>query len=261
MSHRAKKSLGQNFLKSGTILKNIVSVAEVKNNDVVFEIGPGKGALTNYILETGAKVIAIEKDDSLIPLLQETFKDKITSGQFVLVNGDVLRCKPKALGLKNKKWKLVANIPYYITGMIIRQFLEDDCQPESMTILVQKEVAKRIVASDKKESILSLSVKLYGTPSYEGTVPRRYFSPAPNVDSAILYIGNIGEKKISKKDSEKFFALIKPAFAHKRKTIVHNIGKTFGKEILIAKLIELGYDEKVRAEDLKLSDWMELMKK
>ena len=260
MNHRAKKSLGQNFLKSGTILKKIVSVAEVTENDIVFEIGPGKGALTSVILETGAKVIAIEKDDSLIPILHESFMDKISSGKFILVNGDVLRCEPKSLGLKNKKWKLVANIPYYITGMIIRQFLEADSQPQSMTILVQREVAKRIVARDEKESILSLSVKLYGTPTYEGTVPRRYFSPAPNVDSAILHIADIGERKISKKDAETFFTLIKTAFAHKRKTAVHNLGPVYGKEKLIAKLIELGYDERVRAEDLKLSDWLILMK-
>jgi 16S rRNA (adenine1518-N6/adenine1519-N6)-dimethyltransferase len=258
MNHRAKKSLGQNFLKSGTILKKIVSVAKVGKTDTVLEIGPGKGALTAVILATGAKVIAIEKDDSLIPILSETFAAEISLGQLTLIHDDVLKIKAEKLGLKNGKWKLVANIPYYITGLIIRQFLEADCKPSGMTILVQREVAKRIVARDEKESILSLSVKLYGTPTYEGTVPRRYFSPAPNVDSAILHIAEI--KKVEREKSFAFFTLIKSAFAHKRKTLVHNIGKNYGRENLIAKLSKLGYDEKVRAEDLKLSDWLTLMK-
>lgn len=263
MNHRAKKSLGQNFLKSKPALKKMVSSGSIGKGDTVLEIGPGKGALTTELLGTGARIIAIEKDDRLIPVLQELFAVEIKNKQLQLVHGDALEFDVTDLKLKPGKWKLVANIPYYITGMLIRRYLESTNQPESMTILVQKEVAERIVTKDGKESILSISVKVFGDPKYGGTVSKRYFSPAPKVDSAILYIGNIGHF-YTPKDEKVFFELIKQAFGHKRKTLTHNLGETYPKEVLKEILIKLGKGEQARAEELGIEDWKgfyEMLKK
>jgi 16S rRNA (adenine1518-N6/adenine1519-N6)-dimethyltransferase len=250
----AKKSLGQNFLKSKPALKKMVSSAETKKGDIVLEIGPGKGALTSELLATGAHVVAIEKDDRLIPVLSETFAKEIKSGQLTIIHGDALELDLKQLNVHKGAWKLIANIPYYITGLLIRRYLESSNQPESMTILVQKEVAERVVAKDGKESILSLSVKLFGTPSYKGTVSKRYFSPAPKVDSAILHIGNI-QRPYAEKEERGFFELIKQAFQHKRKTILHNLGKTYSKDKIVEILEKLYKSPAARAEELVIEEW------
>ena len=158
----AKKSLGQNFLRNKSVVKNIVSASNLKNNDIVLEIGPGKGILTEELLKNSEKVIAIEKDDGLYKFLKEKFWEEIENKKLNLLHGDILKEKLPKLG----KYKLISNIPYNITGEIIRKFLSGDNQPELITLLVQKEVAKRIVAADGKESILSISVKAYGKPKY-----------------------------------------------------------------------------------------------
>jgi 16S rRNA (adenine1518-N6/adenine1519-N6)-dimethyltransferase len=255
--HKAKKSLGQNFLKSKPALRKMVSSAGITKGDTVLEIGPGKGALTRELLDTGAHIIAIEKDDRLAPFLAEMFASERASGQFTLLHGDALEFKPE--DFIQGGYKLVANIPYYITGLLIRQYLESTKPPISMTILVQKEVAERIVVRDGKESILSLSVKVYGTPKYQGTVSKRYFSPAPKVDSAILHIGNITQS-LSKQEQVSFFELIKQAFAHKRKTILHNLGTTYSKDRLKEILTTLGKSEQARAEELNISDWITVLR-
>lgn len=237
----------------------MVSSAAVSSKDTVLEIGPGKGALTKELLDTGATVIAIEKDDRLVPFLLDMFKKEHSLGRFVLFHGDALEFSPS-------KWikgdyKLVANIPYYITGILIRTYMEGVHPPVSMTILVQKEVAERIVAKDGKESLLSLSVKLYGTPVYRGTVSKRYFSPAPKVDSAILYIKDITQDKYTPTGRIQFFELLHLAFAHKRKTILHNLNEHYPKELLKEKLRALGKSEQARAEELGITDWKFLFEK
>jgi 16S rRNA (adenine1518-N6/adenine1519-N6)-dimethyltransferase len=254
-----KKSLGQNFLKSISIVRRIVKAGEITSSDFVIEIGPGKGILTGALLETGATVVTIEKDSSLIPFLQEKFQEEIMGGQLILVEGDILKFSVKEIFDKAKKkisaYKLCANIPYYITGEIIRKFLEESDQPENMVLLLQREVAKRIVASDKKESILSLSVKVYGKPKYIETVKKTMFTPAPKVDSAVLLIENISKENFASENisSESFFKVIKRAFAHKRKKLSGNLKGIVGKEIL-----EKYKDN--RAEDLTLVDWINLSK-
>ena len=252
---RAKKHLGQNFLKSTAIVHDIVTAAEITNNDTVLEIGPGKGVLTRALLETGARVIAIEKDPELLPLLKETFDDFITSGQLLLIEQDILEANIDTLPISSG-YKLVANIPYYITGEIIRLFLSEYTQPISITLMVQKEVAERIVARDEKESILSLSVKVYGTPHYIKKVPARYFSPAPKIDSAIIHIGTISRNNLLDIGDAKFFTLIKTAFAHKRKRLANNLKGVVTKEQLEMCTI----DENSRAENIKLEQWLCLCK-
>ena len=253
----AKKSLGQNFLNSTPALHKMVAAADVQKSDIVLEVGPGKGALTRVLLETGAHVIAVEKDDRLIPILQETFKRQIDDGQFVLHHGDILTTDPAELGLKEHQFKIIANIPYYITGQFFKKFFSESLQPSVLVVLVQKEVAERIMARDGKESVLSLSVKVYGKPLYIGTVLRGSFFPAPNVDSAILAVTDITRKNLTDVSEKRFFEVIKAGFAHKRKQLLGNL-KAFGNE----KIAQLFEKQKLpldcRAEDLKLEDWLVL---
>ncbi len=224
MTHKAKKSLGQNFLKSKPALDAMCKAGELFKMDTVVEIGPGKGALTEYLLRHVNKVIAIEKDYDLCVILSEKFKNEITEGKMVLVRDDALLFNPNTFDLKSHQYKLIANIPYNITGAIFKKFLTEDIHPERMVLLVQKEVAERIVARDNKESILSLSVKAYGTPKYIMKVGKRFFSPAPKVDSAIIQITNISRKNFANRtQEEKFFELVKSGFAHKRKMLIRNL--------------------------------------
>lgn len=195
---KAKKSLGQNFLKSEIALKKIVEAGEIKSDlpaqagDVILEIGPGKGALTKKLLEKAGLVIAVEKDYELFGFLKMKFEKEIADKKLILINEDILEfdCVRQDL----TQYKIIANIPYNITGAILKKFLTEKNQPTLMVLMVQHEVAKRIMASDKKESLLSISVKAYGEPKMIMKVPARYFSPAPKVDSAIILIKNISRK-------------------------------------------------------------------
>jgi 16S rRNA (adenine1518-N6/adenine1519-N6)-dimethyltransferase len=258
----AKKSLGQNFLKSKTALTAIIKAGEVDSSDIILEIGPGKGALTEKIIETGAKVIAIEKDDRLIGFLNEKFEKEARSGQFSLINDDILEIDLSFYKLQTTNYKLIANIPYYITGLIFRKFLEGKIQPSKLVVMVQKEIADRIVARDEKESLLSLSVKCYGEPKKIMKVGKENFSPEPKVDSAILLIDNISKSFFSEITEESFFEVIKAGFAHKRKVLITNLKEIFVKNRKDSKKIfsDLKISEKSRAEDLKLGDWKNLIK-
>ena len=261
---KKKKSLGQHFLNSPKIIADIVLAGKVTKKDSVLEIGPGEGTLTSALLKTGAGVIAVEKDDRLIPLLQEKFAKEISSGQFKLIHKDILETNMSRTVLDIKGgYKVVANIPYYITGQIIRMFLETENQPESMTLLVQKEVAERIVARDGKESLLSLSVKVYGEPKIIRVVGRGAFTPQPNVDSAVLVIEDISRNKFPqkspvKKFEEKFFKILHAGFAHKRKQLLPNLCSLYKKDDLIKAFEKCGLDLKSRAEDLPLETWLKL---
>ena len=265
---RARKSLGQNFLMHARIAERIALVSGVDKDSVVMEIGPGTGMLTRELLKLAGKVVAIEADQELFEKLQNDFADEIRDGKLELIHGDI-RHWDFEMHLNSRysvkdgacNYKVVANIPYYLTGEIFRMFLTADNQPSSMTLLVQKEVADRIVARDGKlysakatkgkESILSLSVKAYGTPKREFLVPRGAFRPAPNVDSAVLTIRNISRENFATKTEErKFFELIHAGFAHKRKLVRNNLVE--------AGLPQGDIPDKSRAEDLPLSTWLAL---
>lgn len=245
-----KKSLGQNFLKSTKAISDIVASGRLSKNDTVLEIGPGKGALTEKLLETGAKVVAVEADGELIQTLQEKFLVDIEKGKLELIHGDILEISIK--DLKLKKYKIIANIPYYITGAIIRKFLEANLQPELMVLLVQKEVAERIVARDGKQSILSMSVKVYGEPKIISKVSARYFSPTPKVDSAIILVDNISKKNFKNLTEKDFFEVIKTAFGQKRKTLIKNLSNLYDRQVLADKFLCLGISKNSRAEDLDI---------
>ncbi len=287
---KPKKSLGQNFLKSVPALNKIVEAGEISKDDMILEIGPGKGALTEKLLERSNRVIAVEKDRGLFEFLKEKFEKEISSGQLKLINGDILDFKieqnvlegtlGRSVGdeqrkflaenfrgeseniLRNLKYKIIANIPYNITGAILKKFLSARNQPEMMVLMVQKEVAERIIAKDprhdeasNKESLLSISVKAYGEPKMIMKVPARYFSPAPKVDSAVISIKNISHGLFQKNNlnEREFWDIIHAGFAHKRKKLASNLKKYLSK----TKSSEL---ENKRAEELSISEWIDIVK-
>lgn len=252
---RPKKSLGQNFLTSISTLDKIIDSANLSSNDIVLEIGPGKGALTEALLQRGAKVLAIEKDNELVFFLNEKFKKETEKGQLIIKNEDVLDFSPEEEKILKSGYKIIANIPYYITGQIIRKFLTAKNKPTKMVLLVQKEVAERIVSRDGKESLLSLSVKAYGEPKYIAKVSRGSFFPIPNVDSAILLIDNIKEG-FKNNNEDKFFDILHSGFGQKRKMILGNLVEIFGgKESAENALKKCEIDPKKRAEDIDLDGW------
>lgn len=249
-----KKSFGQNFLTSLPARDAILSAGKLKEGDVVFEIGPGKGFLTEGILKSGATLYAVEKDTDLIPYLSETYESFIHSQHFHLSEGDALTYEPP-YGL----YKLIANIPYYITGAIIERYLSHERKPSLMVILIQKEVAERIVARDGKESILSIAVKAYGTPKIVHKVSAGSFFPKPKVDSAVLLIDNISSSRFANEDNELFFFLVlKQGFLHKRKKLLSNLAEKWNKQALIKIFNELSLEENTRAEDVTLETWSSL---
>ncbi|MES2930624.1 MAG: 16S rRNA (adenine(1518)-N(6)/adenine(1519)-N(6))-dimethyltransferase RsmA [Patescibacteria group bacterium] len=259
MIHHAKKSLSQNFLKSGYALRAMCDAASLTKDDAVLEIGPGKGALTAAFLDRGARVIAVEKDSDLVDYLNEKFTNEIGSGSLELIKGDILDFDPEKNGLRKGKYKIIANIPYNITGLIIRRFLSEVVAPEVMVLLVQKEVAERIVSRGKKESILSLSVQAYGTPKYIMKVPKRFFSPSPKVDSAIIAITTFSQPTFETRDQEeKFFAIIKAGFAHKRKVLRTNLESIAQRESIDTTFEECGISPKARAEDIPFHLWQKI---
>lgn len=255
---KPRKSLGQNFLKTTPVAKTMISVGEIKPDDIVLEIGPGKGAITKLLLGAGARVLAVEKDVELFKFLEEKFHKEIKDKKLILINEDILKFdETKKIG---EGYKIVANIPYYITGAILKKFLSSQNQPKSITLLVQKEIADRIMARDGKESILSLSVKVYGKPKYIKRVGKNNFSPSPKVDSSIITITIFSKTNFSEKKEEKsFFKIIKAGFAHKRKKLLSNLTQVFGNRVQ-GYFKKLKIQENARAEELRLEDWIRLVR-
>ncbi len=259
--------LGQHLLTNSGIAFAVAAAAGIRANDRVLEIGPGTGILTKEILSLGAKVTAVEKDPAMVAVLEERFVHEIKEKRLEIREGDARELTPDNLFPKGE-YKVAANIPYYITGELIRECLTAKNQPVSVALLVQKEVAQRIVGDpersrgtrSKKESVLSLSVKVYGAPKYVKTVSKGSFNPAPSVDSAILAIEHISRKNFQHISEKRFFEIIKAGFAQKRKTLGGNLKKVFGERALSA-LAACGISEKIRAEDVPLPKWLALAKK
>ena len=249
---KPKKSLGQHFLTSKKVVSEIIAAANLTPTDTVLEVGPGKGILTEALLEKAGKVIAVEKDALLVNFLKEKFA---TRPNLKIIEGDILDFLPEGSPRGEKGFKIVANLPYYITGHFLRFALESSRPPELMVLMVQKEVAERIVARDGRESLLSISVKKYATPRYIKKVPARYFSPKPKVDSAIITLTSCETElrsSVSQKSSVINMDLVKKGFAHKRKLLSTNL--SIGPEILK----KCGIPEKARAENLSTDDWSKL---
>lgn len=247
--------LGQHFLIHSWAARALAHAAEPQGDEVIVEIGPGKGVLTKELLALGP-VVAVEKDEQLVVLLKQTFAEEIEAGMLRLIEGDVRDVSPQSLGVSD--YVVAANIPYYITGEIIRQFLSADPQPRCMALLIQKEVAQRIVSD--KGSILSMSVKAYGVPRIVEKVSKKHFSPPPSVDSAILAVDHISKTFFSDLSEEQFFRVVKAGFASKRKFVSNNLSVAFDKEAVAAALQSAGAGEKARAENLTLDQWKSIAK-
>ncbi len=258
---KPKKSLGQNFLRSQKAIDEIVSA--VKGDYEIIEIGGGEGVVTRALLDKGHTVRVIELDERAVAKMSGDLKDFINSGKLEILNQDVLESDFNKI-VKTQKYIVVGNIPYYITGLIFRHIFEQEILPSQAILMVQKEVAERVVAKNSKESIISLSVKFYGHPKMISIVRAESFLPPPKVDSAIISIEDIIEKTESTKDLEiKFFILIKAAFKHPRKYALNNIKKYLIEDSKNKTLLEsaVSYlDEKVRAEDVSLDTWLKIIK-
>lgn len=253
-----KKSLGQNFLNSPEVIDAMIEAGKVDSHDVVLEIGPGKGILTESLLACSRQVIAIEKDPRLILYLAFKFKREISQRKLKLIEGDVLEFNPESERLRAGGYKIIANIPYYLTGQLLRYFLSHPTYPSRAVLLLQKEVVQRIVAEDKKESVLSLSIKAYGEPSYIQTVPASYFTPVPKVDSAVLLISDVSKEFFKHVDEDRFFEVVRSGFAQKRKKLSSNLKKMFPKEIVDSTFKRLDISENTRAEEISTSKWRSL---
>lgn len=264
-----KRSLGQNFLINPGVLNKIVEVAEISKEDLVLEVGPGTGNLTEKIAERAGKVVTVEKDGRLIKPLKEKFKDSNVE----VVEGNVLKIDVRTLldnniplskASGNIKYKIVANIPYYITSNLLRTIFEKWPKPKLIVLTIQKEVAQRIVAKPPYMNLLALSVQLYSEPKIISYISKGSFRPMPKIDSAIIRL-SLRPENLNPKQKEEFFKLIKVGFTGKRKQLANNLFKNFSIGILkedLSKIFkEIGFKNDVRAENLSLNQWLALSEK
>lgn len=259
-----QKKFGQNFLIDTHVLDKIVEAAEITDEDTVLEIGPGIGTLTQYLCENAKQVIAVEIDKNLIPILQN---DTLSAYSNVkIINEDILKLDISKLCEEAgaKKLKIVANLPYYITTPIIMGILEKHAPVESITVMVQREVAMRMQAGpgSKDYGALSLAVTYYADATLEANVPPNCFMPRPNVGSAVIRLKLHDEMPVKPRDEQLMFALIKASFAQRRKTLANGIKNSpelsFEREDVCRALESLGFDEDVRGEKLTLADFATL---
>lgn len=258
----ANKNLGQNFLINEEVVDSIVENAEITKNDLVIEIGPGLGTLTSRLLEKAGKVICVELDRKMIAILEKRFK---LYENLELINDDILKINLNKLISQNKineikHVKIVANLPYYITTPIIMKLLEERLDIESITVMIQKEVAQRLAAKPGTSDVGSITYTIwyYTEPKIVLEVPKESFIPAPEVTSSVIKLDILKQPRIEVKDEKQFFKIIKVAFMQKRKTLINALvnGKVFqNKEDAKKCLDELKIDEKIRGEKLTLEQY------
>jgi 16S rRNA (adenine1518-N6/adenine1519-N6)-dimethyltransferase len=261
---RARKGLGQNFLVDSDVLEAIVAAAALSPQDTVIEVGPGLGILTTELAKRVGWVIAIELDDRLAEILKKTLPYE----NVVILNEDVLGVSPAALLQKSaprfpsawRSYKVVANLPYYITSPVLRHFLEAPVRPETMVVMVQKEVARAIVAGAGKRSLLSIAVQFYGRPEIVADVPAAAFYPPPAVDSAVVKIDVYPRPPVEVADVNGFFKLVKAGFTAPRKQIANSLSQGLGlpKNEVTAMLAKAAIDPQRRAETFSLEEWARL---
>jgi len=251
------KRLGQTFLINEGVFQKIIKAANLSKNDVVLEIGPGIGNLTLELARKVKKVVAIEKDKKMCEALKEILIN-LDIKNVEIINQDVLKTDPEIYTLK--PYKIVANLPYYITSPIIRKFLEMKKQPKEMILMVQKEVAKRICAKPPKMSILAVSVQFYAKPKIISFVSKKSFWPQPKVDSAIIKITPGRSVYAIDVNPLLFFKIVKAGFSHPRKQLINNLSKKLKveKEKVRNWLLENRIQPNQRAETLTLKDWINL---
>ncbi len=248
-----KKYLSQNFLINQGIVEKIISAAELSKNDTVLEVGPGRGVLTEELIKYAGRIVAVEKDKHLFELLKEKFS---AAKNLELVNEDIFTYR-----LQATSYKLIANIPYNITGQFFHNFLLSDHRPSMIVVMVQKEVGERLLGKNK--SILSVTAELYGTTEKVCDVSPGSFSPPPKIMSSVIkLIRNPFFAKATKDKEEKILHLAKIGFASRRKKLVSNLstGLKISKDKIKEVFNQVGLNENARAEELSLSDWLKLAK-
>jgi 16S rRNA (adenine1518-N6/adenine1519-N6)-dimethyltransferase len=252
---RPAKGLGQNFLVDGAVLGRIVAAADLKPDDVVLEVGAGLGSLTQLLSERAGHVVAVELDDRLIPPLRSVLEG-IPS--VTLVHGDILALDPTELiDVPGNRYKVVANLPYYITAAVLRHLLEAPLRPQRMIVTVQREVAERIVAQPGGMSLLAVSVQFYGRPRLLFRIKPGSFYPSPNVESAVLCIDRHPAPPVALQDTEAFFRVVRAGFGQRRKQLRNALaaGLAMPAAEVAARLRESGVDSRLRAEALSLEQW------
>lgn len=259
-----EKKFGQNFLIDTFVLEKIIRNANVTKNDFVLEIGPGIGTLTQYLAEAAGKVVAIEIDKNLIPILEETLSEY---ENVEIINQDILKVDIAALvQAKNNGMpiKVVANLPYYITTPIIMSLFEADIPLESITVMIQKEVAQRMASAPgtKEYGALSIAVQFYAKPYLAANVPPHCFVPRPKVGSAVICLEKYKNPPVTVKDKALMFQLVRGAFNQRRKTLVNALANfqdlSFSKEQVLQCIEQLGLGADIRGERLALADFAHL---
>lgn len=261
----AKKNLGQNFLIDETVITDAIESAEIGKEDLVIEIGPGLGTLTHYLLESAGKVIAVELDNNMLPILKKRFS---LYSNFELIHGDVLKINLKEVIKREKesdlikKVKIVANLPYYITTPIIMKLLEEKLEIESITVMIQKEVAERLteIPGGKNTGAITYAVYYYADAKKVRTVSNQCFIPPPGVESEVIHLRIREKPVIEVQKEEEFFKLIKYAFMQRRKTLLNALGNSgiVEKETLRKVLKNNGISEKVRGENLTIEQFAKI---
>jgi 16S rRNA (adenine1518-N6/adenine1519-N6)-dimethyltransferase len=266
---RAKKGMAQHFLIDREVLGLITSTAQLAPDDTVLEIGPGLGVLTRELAEQAGCVLAVELDSKLAGILKKTLA---SFANVAIINEDILDIEPAALLQEQKErfpssiaapfsYKVVANLPYYITSPVLRHFLEASVRPQIMVVMVQKEVAEAIVAEPGQMSVLSISVQFYGEPAIISSVPARCFYPPPEVDSAILRIRLYPQPAVAVADVTSFFELVRAGFTASRKQLVNSLAQGLGlpRDEVLSLLARAGVASQRRAEALTLDEWAHLL--
>jgi 16S rRNA (adenine1518-N6/adenine1519-N6)-dimethyltransferase len=261
----ARKSLGQHFLVDEEVLKLVTSAAELTSDDVVMEIGPGLGVLTRELARQAGWVVTVELDSKLAATLKQTLA---SLNNVTIVNEDILKVDPAALLQEPKarfpssagSYKVVANLPYYITSAVLRHFLEASVKPQLMILMVQKEVAEAIVAGPGHMSVLSISVQFYGEPGIVSYVSARSFYPPPEVDSAILRVALYPRPAVAVTDEASFFEVVRAGFSASRKQICNSLAQGLGlpKADALSLLARADIAPQRRAETLSLDEWARL---
>ena len=258
-----RKRYGQNFLVDAHVLNRIMDAADIKGSDLVIEIGPGIGSMTQYLCEKAGEVVAVEIDRDLIPILHETLKDY---DNITIINDDILKTDVKKLIMEHgrgRQVKIVANLPYYITTPIIMGLLEGRVPVSSITVMVQKEVAERMQAGpgSKDYGALSLAVAYYSKPRIAANVPPNCFIPRPKVGSAVICLDVYDEPVIKVKDEGLLFKIIRAAFNQRRKTLVNSITNSgeldFSRQDVTDALKDMGLSETIRGEALDIGEFAE----
>ena len=254
-SRGPKKSLGQHWLKDPEILADIAEAAELTGDDVVLEIGPGLGTLTSRLLARANSVTAVEFDADLARKLPGQFPGK----KLTVVNQDILQFDLNQLP---KKYKVVANVPYYITSKIVEKLMTAENKPSIAVLLVQKEVAERIATESGNMSILSVSVQIFAEAELDIEVPRQFFTPPPKVDSQVVVLRTRNNPLITPEDQRDFFRIVKAGFSAKRKKLRSSLSGGLGIDKGMAEelLKNAGISPDARAEDLAIEDWKKLLK-